>query len=310
MGNKSLLSLTVTVPHEGSGRKLKDFIRKRERISGKLWKRMKWQGQISVNGAPVRNANHILAAGDVIFCQWPEESDIIPSYEPLSVLYEDGSFLVINKPPGMIIHPTSRERTDTLVNRLAGYFEMKQLTAGIHPVYRLDRDTTGAVIVAKSAKGQYALSRSHDCIYRTYIACTQGDVPGKAGRIAAPIGRKEGSIVEWMVRDDGKPAITEYTVIAREDGKTWLSLHLLTGRTHQIRVHMAHIGHPLVGDTLYGEGSRDISRQALHAYSVRFVHPDTGKPLTIKAPLPEDMMRLAGDGAQRILQTFNTRELL
>lgn len=304
MANKSLLSLTVTVPEEGQGRKLKDFMRRREQISGKLWKRMKWQGQICINGMLVKNANRLLSAGDVIHCEWPEESDIIPSYEPLSILYEDESLLVVNKPKGMIIHPTGRERTDTLVNRLAGYFEGLHKPAGIHPVYRLDRDTTGVVIVAKSAKGQHALSKSHDCIDRTYIACAQGDVKEEKGRMDAPMGRREGSMVEWEVRGDGKRAVTDYTVIGREKGRTWLSLHLLTGRTHQIRVHLACMGHPLLGDSLYGEKSEEISRQALHAYAACFAHPETGAAMKITSPIPEDMLALAGKAMGDLLKAF------
>ncbi|MDY6084876.1 MAG: RluA family pseudouridine synthase [Dialister sp.] len=304
MANKSLLSLTVTVPEEGQGRKLRDFMRRREQISGKLWKRMKWQGRIRVNGMLVKNANYLLSAGDVILCEWPEESEIISSHKPLSILYEDASFLVVNKPAGMIIHPTGRERTDTLVNRLAGYFERQHMVAGIHPVYRLDRDTTGVVIVAKSAKGQYALAKSHDCIYRAYIACAAGTVKEETGRIDAPIGRRDGSIVEWEVRGDGKRAVTDYTVIGRERGRTWLSIHLLTGRTHQIRVHLAYMGHPLLGDSLYGEESDAISRQALHAYAARFTHPETGVDMKVTAPIPADMLSLAGETVTNLLRSL------
>ena len=208
-------------------------------LSGGLWKRIKWNGRVTVNGEEVHNARRRVAKGDRIVLTWSEENDIVPSDIPLSIMYEDEALLVVNKGPGMIIHPTARGAHDTLVNAVAGYYAQRRIEAGIHPIYRLDRNTTGLVVVAKSAKGQYDLSKSHDQIYREYLALVSGHMDEKAGRIDRPIGRRDGSIVEWMVREDGKRAITDYEVLGEYEGYSLLKIHLLTGRTHQIRVHFA-----------------------------------------------------------------------
>lgn len=286
------MRLEFIVPASQDGRKLKSCIRSYKGISASLWKRIKWDGRVTINGMENRNANVILRKGNVVVCEWEENSDIIPSDRPVDILYEDSFLLVVNKPVQMLIHPTSRSVQDTLVNAVAGYYRRVKTEAGIHPLYRLDRNTTGVVVVAKSARIQHALSKSHDLMYREYIAFAGGNIREPSGLIDEPIGRKPGSIVEWMVRDDGKTAQTEFTVLERKEDFTVLRLHLLTGRTHQIRVHLSHAGHPLLGDDLYGGDTRLIDRQALHAFSVRFIHPETGDALHFEAPLPEDMQNL------------------
>ena len=286
------MRLEFIVPASQDGRKLKSCIRSYKGISASLWKRIKWDGRVTIDGVENRNANVILRKGNVVVCEWDENSDIIPSDRPVDILYEDSFLLVVNKPVQMLIHPTGRSVQDTLVNAVAGYYRRVKTEAGIHPLYRLDRNTTGVVVVAKSARIQHALSKSHDLMYREYIALAEGNIRDSSGLIDEPIGRKPGSIVEWMVRDDGKPAQTEFTVLERKGDFTVLRLHLLTGRTHQIRVHLSHAGHPLLGDDLYGGDTRLIDRQALHAFSVRFTHPETGEALRFEAPLPEDMQNL------------------
>ena len=283
------MDLRYKVTKEHEGQLLKGFIRGRREVSTSLWKRIKWNGKVLINGAEVHNARTLLHEGDEIFFSWPEENDVVPSELPLFIVYEDRDILVVDKGPGMIIHPTSREAHDTLVNRVAGYFKRRKEESGIHPVYRLDRNTTGLVVVAKSAMGQYELSKSHDCIYRQYVALVAGRMEPAEGRIEEPIGRKPGSIVEWMVRPDGKWAGTEYRVLASSDKASLLLVHLLSGRTHQIRVHFSHLGHPLLGDDLYGGPMDDMKRQALHAWTVSFRHPSNGEQMAFKAELPLDM---------------------
>ena len=290
------MKLEWTVPAGHGDVMLRKFILNECKISVSLWKRMKWGGTVVVNGEEIHNAKMMLRAGDRLVCTWTEESDIIPADIPLSVVYEDDWLLVIDKPTGMMIHPTHKSPQETLVNAVAGYFAKRGVDAGIHPVYRLDRNTTGLVVVAKSAKIQYDLSKRHDLITRHYIAFVSGHLETERGIIEAPIGRKDGSIVEWTVRDDGKPAVTEYEALKRFDDFDVLRLRLRTGRTHQIRVHMAHLGHPLLGDTLYGGKTEKISRQALHAADVSFVHPVTGEALHFEAPLPQDMEKLLSEG--------------
>lgn len=286
------MRLEFIVPASQDGRKLKSCIRSYKGISASLWKRIKWDGRVTIDGVENRNANIILHEGNVVVCEWEESSDIIPSDRPVDILYEDPFLLVANKSVQMLIHPTSRGVQDTLVNAVAGYFQRESIVSGIHPIYRLDRNTTGVVVVAKSARIQHALSKTHDRIYREYIAIAEGNITEDSGIIDEPVGRKEGSIVEWTVRRDGKIARTEFAVIERNENFTVLRLHLLTGRTHQIRVHLSHAGHPLLGDDLYGGDIRLIDRQALHAFSVRFTHPETGETLYFEAPLPEDMQKL------------------
>lgn len=300
MGAGDGMDLKVVVDPWFEGKELRHFVLGHMHLSSSLWKKIKWNGTILINGRQVFNARTALHAGDEITLIWSEENDILPVDIPLDIVYEDPWLLVVNKGPHMIIHPTSKSTQETLVNAVAGYFKKKGEDAGIHPVYRLDRNTTGLVVVAKSANVQYDLSKSHDSIYREYLALVSGEIEMEEKDkdkkvIDDPIGRKPGSIVEWMVRDDGKPAWTEYMVVAHSWKATLVRVHLLTGRTHQIRVHFSHMHHPLLGDDLYG-GSMDlIQRQALHAYSVEFTHPVTGKKMNFTVPVPDDMKSLIKD---------------
>ncbi len=279
------MKLEFVVPREWAGLMVKEAA-KRQKLSAGLWKRIKWQGRVTVNGVDIHNARAPLAEGDFVRLEWSEANEIVPADIPLSIVYEDEALLVIDKGPGMIIHPTAHGAFDTLVNAVAGYYKRNQIDAGIHPIYRLDRNTTGLVVVAKSAKGQYDLSHSHDQIYREYLALISGRLTEKKGRIDRPIGRKDGSIVEWTVRDDGKRAVTDYEVLSEFSDYSLLKIHLLTGRTHQIRVHFQSLGHPLLGDDLYGGPLDKMHRQALHAYSLAFKHPVTGEEMRFTAPVP------------------------
>jgi len=286
------ISYIVDAAHDG--RELRQLVRAPLGLSAKLWKHIKWNGTILVNGKAIRNARLCVRAGDELTLLWQEASPVVPVNLPLDILYEDETFLVVNKPAGMIVHPTHRAARDTLVHAVAGYFERRGEAAGIHPLYRLDRDTTGIVILAKSARIQHAMTKHHGQIYREYLALVRGNLDRPSGRIDMPIGRDPSKANHWQVRADGRHALTEYETIASWPSYSLLKIHLLTGRTHQIRVHFAALGHPLLGDTAYG-GSRDtIPRQALHAWRVHFFHPDTGKEIRIEASIPEDMCRLIG----------------
>ncbi|WP_297862759.1 RluA family pseudouridine synthase [uncultured Acidaminococcus sp.] len=258
-------------------------------LSEKLWRKIKWNGTITVNGQPVRSPSHRLEEGDRLQLRWKETAAVIPVQLPLSILYEDEDLLVVDKPPAMLIHPTFAGARDTLVQAVAGYFRRTRQTCGIHPLYRLDRDTTGIVMVAKSAFVKHALTKSHSQIYREYLAICEGKLDSSKGRIDCPIGRTANGVDRWMVRQDGRPAVTEYEILAEKEDCTVLRIHLLTGRTHQIRVHFSHKGHPLLGDPLYGKPDPRLGRQALHAWTVRFCHPRTGKEMYFRAPVPEDM---------------------
>lgn len=286
------ISYTVDAAHDG--RELRQLVRAPLGLSAKLWKHIKWNGTILVNGKAIRNARLCVRAGDELTLLWQEASPVVPVNLPLAILYEDETFLVVNKPAGMIVHPTHRAARDTLVHAVAGYFERRGEAAGIHPLYRLDRDTTGIVILAKSARIQHAMTKHHGQIYREYLALVRGNLDRPSGCIDMPIGRDPSKANHWQVRADGRRALTEYETIASWPSYSLLKIHLLTGRTHQIRVHFAVLGYPLLGDTAYGGPGDAISRQALHAWRVHFFHPDTGKEIRIEAPIPEDMHHLIG----------------
>lgn len=286
------ISYTVDAAHDG--RELRQLVRAPLGLSAKLWKHIKWNGTILVNGKQHGNARLRVRTGDELTLLWQEVSPVVPVDLPLDILYEDETFLVVNKPAGMIVHPTHRAARDTLVHAVAGYFECRGEAAGIHPLYRLDRDTTGIVILAKSARIQHVMTQHHGQIYREYLALVQGHLDRPGGRIDMPIARDITRANHWQVRADGRRALTEYETIASWPSYSLLKIHLLTGRTHQIRVHFAALGHPLLGDTAYDGFRETIPRQALHAWRVHFFHPDTGKEIRIEAPIPEDMCRLIG----------------
>lgn len=208
---------------------------------------------------------------------------------PSAIAYEDDYLLIIDKPPGMLIHPTVNESGYTLYDYVADYYQQKNITAAIHPVSRLDRNTSGLVIFAKEPIVQHWLSQQQ--MSKEYLAIVTGTLPADEGIIEAPIARKESSIIERCVSDKGKYAKTGYKVIARRPGKTLVQIKLFTGRTHQIRVHMAYIGCPLYNDNLYGTPGPQ-SRHALHAFKLRFIHPVSDLPLEITRDLPEDLRKI------------------
>lgn len=233
----------------------------------------------------------------------PEASkNIKPISAPLAICYEDADILVVNKPSGMPIHPSQGHHENTLANAVCGYFHEQGIPYTFRCVNRLDRDTTGLVILAKHMLSAAILNQAvvKRNIHREYLAITDGKVP-ENGTISAPIGRKSDSSIERQVDFcHGEPAVTHYRRLAFRDGLSLVALHLETGRTHQIRVHMKYLGCPLIGDFLYHPDfapandtrSIKIKRQALHSYRLQFTHPITGLPMDFLAPLPADMAAL------------------
>lgn len=222
-----------------------------------------------------------------------DNSNIVPTSMNLEILFEDESMLIINKPSGVPIHPSMDHFSDSLSNGVKFYFDKLNVHKKIRPVNRLDRNTSGIVIFAKNEYVQECLIRQmkNELFLKEYIAFCVGYFNVKSGLLSYPIARKPNSIIERCVDENGQEAITKYIVLDEQNGISKVKIQLLTGRTHQIRVHMAHIGHPLLGDDLYGTTSTLIDRQALHACKINFIHPLSQKEISIISPLPEDMKK-------------------
>jgi 23S rRNA pseudouridine1911/1915/1917 synthase len=213
----------------------------------------------------------------------------------LDIVYEDEDLAVVNKAPGVLVHPSHGHFDDTIGNFLMGHWRQADSAAGFHPVHRLDKGTSGLLVVAKHAHGQEQMkAQLHTGGFRrVYLAVCDGVPEPAVGVIDQPIGMADGSKGMRCVREDGKPARTRYRTLRSHGARSLVELELDTGRTHQIRVHMAFLGCPLTGDFLYGtEAPEVISRPALHSAHLELTHPITGEALTFDAPLPEDMKKI------------------
>ncbi|MER2105343.1 MAG: RluA family pseudouridine synthase [Solibacillus sp.] len=251
-------------------------------------------GDILVNGAE-QNVRYVLAAGDEVTIRFPREqvSDgLVAEDEDLQIVYEDEAILVINKPAYQSTIPSREHPTGSVANVLCGYFERQQIASTAHIVTRLDRDTSGLMIIAKHRHIHHLMSEQQQRgeVHREYEAIVHGHAETQS--IMAPIGRKDTSIIEREVRADGQFAHTDVRVVAHRDGYSHIRLKLHTGRTHQIRVHMSYVGHPLVGDDLYGGSTEQLARQALHCVFVEFTHPISGECMRFTSELPMDMHQL------------------
>lgn len=239
----------------------------------------------------------ILHTGDTLLVTLNEtgcSKGILPVELPFSVVYEDEDILVVNKPSGMPTHPSMDNYDNTLANTVLMYYKKQGIPFTFRCLNRLDRDTSGLTVIAKNALSSAVLSSSLRMrqVHRRYIAIVSGITPD-FGTIDAPIARKNTSVIEREVNfTRGEHAVTHYRRIAERNGLSLVDLQLETGRTHQIRVHMKYIGHPLIGDFLYNPDFGQISRQALHAAELSFVHPVKKEPLSFAAPLPSDMQAL------------------
>ena len=287
--------LELTVTAELAGTRVDTLLRKRLGLSGTVVKRVKWlEDGILVDGARV-NTRFCPAEGQVLSVRLsdPERrSGILPVPGPLDICYEDEDLIILNKPAGVCVHPGPGHFDDTLGNFLLWHYIQRGEEADFHPVHRLDRGTSGLLAAAKHPHAQELLKRQlHTREFRrVYLAVCEGHLEPAAGVIDAPLGPKPGSQMEQMVRPDGKPARTHFRVIQRWGGRSLVRLELETGRTHQIRVHMAHIGHPLTGDFLYGtEEPALISRPALHSGQLSLLHPIRREPLRFSTELPGDI---------------------
>lgn len=272
------------------------FLKAHQGISNTIWKRIKNSGTFAINGTICNATQANVKNGDIITYDILRPTDITPEDLPLDIRYEDEWLLIINKPAGQLVHPTTKESSGTVGNALMHYFAAKGEAHAFHPVHRLDRDTSGLLLVAKEPQIQYQLSpKGCKNFRREYQAIIQGELTPAAGLVDAPIARALPSIILRKVSPDGQSARTHYRTVKTNGELSLIELQLETGRTHQIRVHMAHLGHPLLGDDLYGGNMDFIQRQALHAFRLSFKHPMTGEHLVITAPPPADFLRITAD---------------
>lgn len=301
------------------GRQIGKILADSMKISRGMITVLKQNGGILLNGKPARTIDKV-SAGDSIFLvlnceQASPEAD--PENIPLRILYEDGAVIAVDKPAGMVLHTTSAHRSGTLSNALAYHMLQEKITGTIHPVSRLDKDTSGVVLFARNGYVQEALKQQSEngTFKKKYLGLVCPAPKSASGRISLPIARLPGSIITRTICESGMPAITDYSVkeYFEKYNAALVEFRLRTGRTHQIRVHTLFSGFPLLGDTLYTPESTELygfpeanisipreiipQRQALHAFYIEFIHPITGKMLQITAPLPEDI--------QTCLQTFS-----
>ena len=268
---------------------LKDYFQLSDRLITKLKKNKK----IYLNDKETFSRQTI-CNGDIVsfVLDFDEDnSNIVPNNIPLDILYEDDYMLILNKPAGIAIHPSILHYNNSLSNGVKFYFDKLGLKKKIRIVNRLDKNTSGIVVFAKNEYIQECLIKQMKTkeLKKEYLAIVCGILENSSGTLNFPIARKEGSIIERCVNPNGDPAITHYDVLKTFNNLSLVHIVLETGRTHQIRVHFSYINHPVLGDTLYGNPSDLIARQALHSYKISFIHPITKENITITAPLPSDM---------------------
>lgn len=278
------------VPNRFNGCSLNTILRKELGISKRLLKILRLNKGILLNGKPVRVKETNVKAGEILElklndCETRDTTD--PQDIPIKVVYEDENMLVVDKQAGIVVHPTYNYPDNTLANGIAYYWKSKGEEYPIRYVNRLDKGTSGLIIVGKNRYACSLLQKTH--IDKQYIALVWGEFNIDSGIIDMPIRRKHESFIERQVGEGGKRAVTKYEVIEHLQGMTLLKLNLITGRTHQIRVHLKTLGHPVIGDTIYGPDTDLIGRPALHSHKLCFYYPFIKNVLGLTAPIHKDM---------------------
>lgn len=289
--------LKYRVNEEDDGAKLGSILRRNMNLSGRIITGLKKRNNIFLNGKSSFVSAIVHNGDEVVVNLFKEESqNIEPQYIPLDIAFEDEDLLIINKQPGLVVHPTKGHPDGTLSNGVIYYWREKGEGNIVRLVNRLDRDTSGLVIIAKNQFSHQALAKCLDAgtVEKTYYAVVHGFFAEEEGTIDLPIDRPTRESIRREVIESGQRAVTHYRTVERLGEDSLVELKLETGRTHQIRVHMSYLNHPIYGDTLYGEtDDREfIGRQALHARRLRFKHPRTAEVIDIKAEVPEDMKLL------------------
>ena len=281
-----------------SGRRLRDILRQVMGVSYSAMKSAKWDGRITVDGIPTP-VDVFLREGQTVCIHFKEAAPVytVKPYDiPLVIPYEDEHLYIIDKPAPLASQSSANHPDDALENALFAHLGCPPDFV-YRPVNRLDKGTSGLMIVAKDAHTQHLLQKMlhSDEFARQYFAIVEGTLPASSGVIDAPIGKEDAASIRRLVRDDGKPSITHYEVLEERNGRSLVKLRLETGRTHQIRVHMAHLGCPVCGDFLYGAELPELpGRFALHSHELTLTHPLTMEGLHIVSPLPENLRALLG----------------
>ena len=293
-------TLTFTIEEKDQGRRLDAVLADLlEEFSRSHVQKLIDGGQVQVEGVPETVKKRKLKSGEVVAVTIdpPAELDVLPQNIPLNIVYEDSDLLVIDKPAGLVVHPGAGNPDGTLVNGILYHCgdSLSSINGVIRPgiVHRIDKDTSGLLMVAKNDKAHQSLAAQLEAhsILRAYRAIVLHNIKNDQGRIEAPIGRDPKNRLRMaVVPNGGRRAVTNYEVLERFGAHTYIEARLETGRTHQIRVHMTHLHHPLLGDRVYGPEKNNLgaNRQMLHAESLGFVHPTSGKQLEFHSPLPED----------------------
>ncbi len=300
-------TITYTVLPEEDGFTIKQLLKEKFPLSTRQISRAKFRDNgITVNGTRV-TVRYMLHGGDQLVLRLETEDEgshhLIPMEGPLDIVYEDEDLIVLNKPAGVVIHPSCGHYADSLANRLCAYYEKQGLHIVVRPIGRLDKDTSGLICFGKNGVAASILEKQRDQgrLSRKYLAICEGKPSPEKGTIEKPIGKSEEHEMKQVVREDGAYSKTDYQVlksilknensdITTKNEFSLVALKLHTGRTHQIRVHLSYLGHPLVGDSLYGHGPLgSMNRTALHSHKLSGKHPFTGEPFSFTVPLPEDM---------------------
>ena len=278
-------SVGYSVPPDWEGRRVKEFIRQYLRLSSRvLVKQKQAEGGMLKNGLPCRSVDS-LSAGDILELCFPEEIVAYePSEGPLPILYEDEDYLIVDKPAHMPVHPSPGHDRDSLLNRVSYYYRNTGQSPAFRPLYRLDRDTSGLIAI-----GKHRVAASSVQIEKVYYAVCQGTLFG-SGTVDMPIGLEPGSKIRRQCAKEGQRAVTHWKALASNEGYTLVGFRLETGRTHQIRVHMAYLGHPLAGDDLYGGSVKKIDRQALHCGRLSVMCQPLRTHMASACPFPQDIL--------------------
>lgn len=277
---------------EHAGLTIETYLKQILKYSGRRIQKLTRKKGVRIHGRPVF-LQRLLQTGDVLQIRLPHDTSygVQPEKGPVTILYEDENMFVLNKPSYQLVHPTGYTASGTLANYLAYHLQAQRVTATLRPVHRLDRNTSGCILFAKNPQSQFLFEEQLKAkqLIRRYWALVQGNVAPACGTIAASIGIHPSRANRRIISEQGDSAVTHYRTLRQFDSATLLELTLDTGRTHQIRLHLAHIGHPVIGDTMYGTASPHIARQALHAAAVTFQRLSDKKEITVLAPLPQDL---------------------